>query len=128
MATTPPQTPPLAAPMDLIAAGLDQNSTALVQQGLDLFARRGRRGLDAVALDRALALAVRRASPDVVRYLLDAAGARAGGVAAGRIGAAVHGGDEGEGEEGVGRVGRVVGVLEVLVERGWDVNGRGVGG
>ena len=84
-------------------------------------------GLDAVALDRALALAVRRASPDVVRYLLDAAGARAGGVAAGRIGAAVGEGEEGE-EGGVGRVGRVVGVLEVLVERGWDVNGRAVGG
>ena len=87
-------------------------------------------GLDAVALDRALALAVRRASPDVVRYLLDAAGARAGGVAAGRIGAAVGEVDE-EGEEedgGVGKVGRVVGMLEVLVERGWDVDGRGAGG
>ena len=113
----PPQKP---VPIDVIADGLTQNSTARVQQGLDLFAN-SRRGLDPFALDRVLSLAVKRAKPDIVRYLLDTTDVKVESLPAARIRSAM----DMAGEEGVGRV---MEVLEILVEKGWDVDGRGQGG
>ncbi len=109
--TTPPPDP-----MSLIAAGLTANSPPQIRHALDLYAA-SRRGLTPAILDRVLAFAVRRGKPDIVRYLIDEAGCRVEGVRAESVG-------RGEGEEG----GDVVGVLEVLVGRGWDVNGGGEGG
>ena len=109
----PPQKP---VPIDVIAEGLTQNSTAIVQQGLDLFAH-SRRGLNSFALGRALSLAVKRAKPDIVRYLLDTTDVKVESWPSARINSAM----DMAGEEGVGRV---IEVLEVLVEKGWDINGR----
>ena len=107
-------------PIDLIAEGLAQNSTTIVQQGLDLYAN-SRRGLNSFALNRALSLAVKRAKPDIVRYLLDTTDVKVENLPTARIGSAI----DMVGEEGVGRI---IEVLKVLVEKGWDVNGRGQGG
>lgn len=116
----PPSQKP-AAPIDAIAEGLTQNSTALVQQGLDLFANNSRGDLSPFALDRVPAWAVKCAKPDVVRYLLDTTDVKVENLPAARIGEAM----EMVGGEGVERV---IGVLNVLVEQGWDVNGSGEGG
>ena len=107
-------------PIDLIAEGLTQNSSAIVQQGLDLYAN-SRRGLNSFALDRALSLAVKSAKPDIVRYLLDTTDVKVESLPSARISSAM----DVVGEEGVGRI---IEVLNVLVEKGWDVNGRGQGG
>ncbi len=106
-------------PIDVIAEGLTHNSTAIVQQGLDLYAN-SRRGLNSFTLDRALSLAVKRAKPDIVRYLLDTTDVKVESLPSARIGSAM----DMAGEEGVGSI---IGVLNVLVERGWDGNGRGQG-
>lgn len=148
---TPNPNPPPQKPMDLVASALTHNSPTTLQQALDLFANNSRRGLTPTILDRVLNLAVKRAKPDLVRYLLDHSGG-GGGMGIGcsiekvrpwSVGVAVRGGGEekGEGEEGheggkgkergeegkgEGKVkeGDVIKVLDVLVERGWDVNGR----
>ena len=71
-----------------------------------------------MVLDRILSLAVKSAKPDIVRFLCDRTDVEVGRLGTGRVGGAV------EGEE----VGRVRGVLEVLVERGWGLEGGGGGG
>lgn len=115
--TTPP---PTQNPMDLVASALTHNSPALLQQALDLFSTTSRRGLTPTVRDRILNLAVKRAKPDLVMYLLDGDGGdgwSVEGVRPGSVDVAARG--EGGEEEG-----DVIKVLDVLVERGWDVNGR----
>lgn len=102
--------------MDVIAEGLAQDSTAIIQQGLDLFANSSK-GLDAFALYRAFSLAVKRAKPDIVRYFLDTTDVKVKSSILPSIDMAVQLADE----EGEG-VGKVIEVLEILVEKGWDVN------
>lgn len=117
--TTP--NPPPQNPMDLVASALTHNSPALIQQALDLVSTTSRRGLTPTVRDRILNLAVKRAKPDLVRYLLDGnAGCSVEGVRPGSVGVAARG----EGGEEEGKEGDVIKVLDVLVERGWDVNGR----
>ena len=106
-------------PIDVIAEGLTQNSTAIVQQGLDLYAN-SRGGLDSFALDRVLSFAVKRAKPDIVRYLLDTTDVKVESLPSARIRSAM----DMAGEEGVGSI---IEVLNVLVEKGWDVNDRALG-
>ena len=62
-----------------------------------------------------------------MRYLVEEVGWGVEGVRAGWVGGAVRGLEAAGGVEGKdgGEEGDVIGVLEVLVERGWDVNGRG---
>ena len=104
--------------MDLILAGLaQQNPIPTVQQGLELIARRSPKGLTPALLQRVLNLAVKKKRADVVKWLIDEGGAEMGMVRGVSLGGFVGGGEEG-GE----------GVLEVLVERGWDVNAAGGGG
>lgn len=56
-----------------------------------------------------------------MRYLLDGnVGCSVEGVRPGSVGVAARG----EGGEEEGKEGDVIKVLDVLVERGWDVNGR----
>ena len=66
-------------------------------------------------------MAVKRAKPDIVRYLLDTTDVKVENWPSARINSAM----EMAGKEGVGRV---IEVLEVLVEKGWDINGREQGG
>lgn len=121
----PSSQPPSAKPdpMEIIASGLTQNSPILVQQGLDIFAN-SRRGLDSTTLDRVLNFAVKRAKPDIVRYLLDKTGCTVEKLRPYYVGVAVGFIGKGEDEECRCEVGDVIGVLEALVERGWDINGR----
>lgn len=119
--TPPPPNPPPQNPMDLVASALTHNSPKLLQQALDLFSTASRRGLTPTVRDRILNLAVKRAKPDLVRYLLDGnVGCSVEGVRPGSVGVAARG----EGGEEEGKEGDVIKVLDVLVERGWDVNGR----
>ena len=104
-------------PIAVIAEGLTQNSTAIVQQGLDLYAN-SHRGLNSFAPNRALFLAVKRAKPDIVRYLLDTTDVKVESLPSARIRSAM----DMAGGEGVESITEV---LNVLVEKGWDVNGRG---
>ena len=83
-------------------------------------------------------MAVKSAKPDIVRFLCDRTDVEVGRLGTGRVGEGLERkggvGEEGvgSGKEGVGSgkegVGSVIEVLEVLVERGWDVNGGGEGG
>ena len=70
-------------------------------------------------------MAVKKGKAGLVRWLIDERGAEVGMIRGEGLGAWLRG-VEGEGEEG--RENDVIGVLEVLVGRGWDVNGRGAGG
>jgi hypothetical protein len=98
---------------DIISNGIDNNSISQVCQGLDLFAQ-SRRGLDSFSLDWALSLAVKRVQPDIVRYLPDETDAKVEGLSPLKVGIAPR-------DQNI-EVGKVQEVLEVLVERGWDVN------
>lgn len=115
--TTPSSQPPSpfpSSPRTTISDGIDQNSIPKVRHGLDLFAH-SRRGLDSFGLDWALSLAVKRARPDIVRYLLDETDGKVDGLSPFKVGIAAR-------DPGI-EVGKVEEVLKVLVERGWDVNG-----
>ena len=112
--------PQRRVPIDVIAEGITQNSTAIVQQGLDLFAS-SRIGLDAFSLDRALSLAVRLAKLDIVRYIIDKTDVKVEGFLYYKIDMAMNT----AGEEPAGKV---IEVLDVLVEKGWDINRSGQGG
>ncbi|KAI9776906.1 MAG: hypothetical protein M1835_005382 [Candelina submexicana] len=91
-------------PMDIIISGLAENSLTKIQQGLDIFSTSPKRGLGSGILDRVLKLAVTQAKPDIVRYLLDETRYKFG-------------------EEELGyRLQDVIAVLDILVERGWDIN------
>lgn len=119
--TSQSQLPPQkAGPMDLIAEGLAQNSTAIVQQGLDIFAS-CRGGLDYSALYETLTFAVGSGKPDIVRYLLDRTDAKVEYVSFEQINMAMSTSDEEP-------AGKVIEVMEVLVEKGWDINRSGRGG
>ena len=109
---TQPQ-PPKPSARDIISNGIDNNSISQVRQGLDLFAQ-SRRGLDSFSLDWALSLAVKRARPDIVRYLLDETDVKVEGLSPLKVGIAAR-------DQNI-EVGKVKEVLEVLVEKGWDVN------
>lgn len=106
--------------MDLIAEGLAQNSTAIVQQGLDRFAN-SRRGLDYSALYRILSFAVQSGKPDIVRYLFDTTDVKVEYVPFAKINMPM-------GMAGEQPVRKVIEVMEVLVEKGWDINRSGQGG
>lgn len=117
MTTPTPQTQPQPlnpSARDIISNGIDNNSISQVRQGLDLFAQ-SRRGLDSFSLDWALSLAVKRARPDIVRYLLDETDVKVEGLSPLKVGIAAR-------DHNI-EVGKVREVLEVLVEKGWDVNG-----
>ena len=106
--------------MDIIAEGLTQNSTAIVQQGLDRYASRPR-GLGYSALYETLTFAVRSGKPDIVRYLLDTTNAKVEYVSFEQINMAMS-------TAGEGPAGKVIEVMEVLVDKGWDINRSGQGG
>ncbi|KAL8699463.1 MAG: hypothetical protein Q9201_005990 [Fulgogasparrea decipioides] len=111
------------SPRDILVTAIATNSIPEIQHGLDLFAQ-SRCGLSDNNLEWALNLAVKSSKPDVVSYLVDVAGARVEMVRAQTVGTA-SGGEEGEREERDGEEGgmeKVIQVLEVLVQRGWDVN------
>ncbi|KAI4126333.1 MAG: hypothetical protein LQ338_003810 [Usnochroma carphineum] len=111
----------MTSPRTLLTTAILQNSLPDLRTALDRFLQTPR-GLDKAALEWALNLAVKRARPEVVRWLLEETEAEVGMVGVGSLG--VGGREVGEGVEGK----EVVGILEILVERGWDVNradGRG---
>lgn len=115
------------SPRDILIAAVASNSIPQIQRGLDLFAQ-SRRGLGDNTREWLLNLAVQSRKPDVVRFLVDVAGARVEMVRAQTVGRAGREG-EGEGERGgerdgkeEGGVEKVIQVMEVLVQRGWDVN------
>ncbi|KAI9704736.1 MAG: hypothetical protein M1836_006516 [Candelina mexicana] len=108
-------------PMDIIMSGLAENSVTKIQQGLDLFSTKSR-GLDSDTLDRVLNLAVTQAKPNIVRYLLDETKCTVEGLSPWYVGRAA-GAIDGYGEEELGyRLRDVIAVLDILVERGWDIN------
>ncbi len=110
------------SPMETIYSGITQNSFTLVQQGLDIFAS-SRKGLTSRVLDRTLNLAIKRAKPGIVRYLLDETDCSVAGLSWFHVGFAATTKGNGAGEWGFEcEVEDVIAVLEVLVEKGLDVN------
>lgn len=113
----PPQKP---VRIDFLYEGVIHNSTAIIQQGLDLFANSSKK-INFFSPHRALSLAIKRAKPDIVRYVLDTTDTTVESLSLTSILHALRMVDE-EGE-GSTDLGKVVEVLEVLVEKGWDING-----
>lgn len=111
------------SPRDILATAIATNSIPGIQHGLDLFAQ-SRRGLGDNTLEWLLNLAVKSSKRDVVKYLVDVAGARVEMVRAQTVGIASREeeGESGERDGKEGGVEKVIQVLEVLVQRGWDVN------
>lgn len=112
--STPPSQPqPKETPRTIISKGIDNNSIPEVRRGLNLFIH-SKRGLDSFHLDWTLALAVKRAQPGMVRYLLEESDVTVEGLSPLAVGVAARDPET--------EVGKVLEVLEVLVERGWDIN------
>jgi len=106
---TQPQ-PPSPSPRALITTGIISNSIPEVRHGIGILTG-SRKGSDPAW---ALARALEHAQPDIVRYLLDEAGATVDGLGPFTVAAAAV-----DGEAETAQQERA---WEVLVERGWDVN------
>ena len=98
-------------PSELLWTGISQNSIPKVRQSLDEYAH-SRRGLDVSILKRALGTAVREAKPDIVRYLLDETDVKSEALNFQSVGLASREAAAEEVEE----------VLDILIEKGWDIN------
>lgn len=111
------------SPRDILVTAIANNSIPEIQRGLNLFAQ-SRHGLGDNTLEWLLNLAVKSSKPDVASFLVDVAGARVETVRAQTVGRASREEEEGGGERDgkKGEVEKVIQVMEVLVQRGWDVN------
>lgn len=111
---TSPSQPPASTPSPraIITTGIINNSIPEVRRGIDILSS-SRKGFDPAW---ALSHAIKHAQPDIVRYLLDEAGATVEGLGPFTVGAAAV--------DREAETGRVESTWEVLVERGWDVNTR----
>lgn len=108
----------LPSPRDIIVSGVRQNSIHPVRHDLDLFAHSSK-GLNSFTLDWALSFAIKKAQPDIARYLIDETDIAVERLSPLNVGYAVRQLDTPIGE---GEVRRLQEVLEVLVEKGWDIN------
>ncbi|MCJ1374400.1 hypothetical protein MMC20_005632 [Loxospora ochrophaea] len=103
-------------PLDTIYTGIEQNSISSLRQGFELLTLNPK-GLTPFRLDKILAFAIKQARPGMVRYLLDETDATVNGIHLLTVSAAAR---DWATKQEKGR--SVEGVLDVLVERGWDVN------